>query len=159
MGSMQSPLASIDNRVFRPIPNGKTIEGRIATVNGTTVILGKREALYTNRRPLNQSAHCAGRWEWSEEVTECLDLLGLLTAEEKTAHMEWLKKRKDRSEAVSALGTAMRVVEEVPEFSTAKNRAAILAMWDALDYWGQWDAKKYRYVPAGAVHKEEPKRK
>lgn len=155
MGHMQSPSKTIEYLDFKPIPNRKPVKGQIVTVGSTTVIKGERGALYTNKRPLNNQAYCAGNWDWSDEITECLDLLGILTPEDKAKHSAWIHKCEARDKAVSAMGDAIRALK-VPALNTPKAQKAVMAMWDAMDWIGQANAKRYGYMPEGAILKECP---
>lgn len=152
MGSMTSPSTAIDDMQFGPLPK-KPTAGRIVCVGTTILMVGENGALYTNVR-VSGKVCCAGRWDFSETLLEALDLMGLLKAEDKKRHADYLALLKDRSDAVEALCDATRAAKNPASGVKAKN---LLAMWDKLDWIGQRNAERYHARPAGSILKPQPK--
>jgi hypothetical protein len=104
---------------------------------------------------LNRKVYCAGTWDWSDEVTKALALLGAISKEDMAKHLAWVRRNQERDDAVNKLGEALRIAKENnPAVSVDPKK--VMAMWDALDYYGQRKAKLWKYVPEGAVHKADP---
>lgn len=153
MGSMSSPAKGVECITFNPFPSKPVAGLRVVRVEDIIVGVGENGAVYTTAA-VKRKIHCCGHWRWSEALTEALDKLGLLTAEDKKAHADYLAAERARSEAISQLGDATRAAEN-PK-SGVKLRH-LQAMWNALDWRGQWEAERYKYRPAGVTKKPSPK--
>lgn len=153
MGGMSSPTKSIEHMNFNPMPR-KPTKGTLVEVDGVVLFVGENGGLYTTAKPLNKKVHCQGHWKFSDAMTEALDLMKLLTPEDKAKHQAYLKRLEERSEIVSVLGEIHRASETHP---AVINRKAAIKLWDSLDYYGQREAQRYSYMPKGAKMKPEPK--
>jgi hypothetical protein len=155
MGCMQSPVHNIERRNFKKLPEGKPLRGRFVQFGKTILVEGEKGTLYTNASPLNRSAHCAGYWDWSEELHECMEALGLLTTGEILSHHRWLNRLKEQRDAIEQLGEAKRAKSN-GAVSVKVDRKKVLALWDSLDYAHQKKAQGYGYMPDGTQLKPVP---
>lgn len=159
MGSMSSPAKSVENLHFKKMPKRPT-PGTFVQVDGVQVLKGEKGALYTNVEGLNKSYFMAGAWRWSDAMTECLDLLGLLTSEDKERHQKWIAELQRQESVVSALGDAKRMGEKtvVMGISIKVDNKKLVEMWDSLPPHKQREAYGYGYMPKGAAMKPAPAR-
>jgi hypothetical protein len=149
---MQSPVKAIEYLEFKKLPS-KPVKGTFVYVDGVSVLVGERGALYTNMSPLNRKAWCSGAWGWSERLCEVLLALKVITPEQHSVHLAYVQREEARSAAVSALGELIRA-SKVPGAGVSKRQ--VLKLWDSLDWLGQRQAKRYHYQPEGTVLKDEP---
>ena len=134
MGSMSSPVKSIDHLRFAKMPK-KATAGTFVEVSGTQVLLGSKGALYTNVSGLNGSYHMTGAWRWSDSMTECLSRLAITND----------SRDNTEGETSKVAGVIVRI-----------HRKKLIALWDSLPWYRQEEAKRYGYMPAGAVIKQRP---
>lgn len=161
MGSMQSPVDSIESHQFLPMPK-KPVHGRVVKVGNVILMRGDHGALYTNIQQLGRKIYCAGRWEFSDDMTEALDKLGMLTPEHKALHKRWLHKLADESAVTSAISHIRWTLDEKPNRLSAATirrlKAEAVRLWDSLDAYAQ---SRHLFhggkIPDGASQKPDPK--
>jgi hypothetical protein len=159
MGSMQSPSKTIDNLEFHPFPKDRAVTGKVARCGETTVALSDKGTLFTNRTPAKK-VYCAGNWDWSSEMLDCLNRLGLVTKEDKERHAKWLAKLT----RIDAIKGALREAKDAKDdaaaslgaFTVRLNRAKLIALWDELGHYDQQRLAGYGHRPDGATDKPKP---
>jgi hypothetical protein len=159
MGVMQSPSKNVQRLRFNPIPNDRAITGKIAKINRTIVILTEKGTLFTNELP-QKSVFCSGSWSWSEDITTCLDLLGVLTPEDKKQHLDYIHRQDRYSDIAGALHAAKGgiddlVSEGLTSIKVILDTRKLIQLWNELPYYRQ--RQNLKNMPKGAKFKPKPK--
>lgn len=138
MGCISSPSRKIDNMQFNPIPNYKTITGKMVKYGKTVVILGAKGSIYTNIDPLNRHVHCSGIRSWSIELFESLKMLGLISSDDEKIHSEYLK-RLGEQEKIEKWINDIRYHNEYEDVNPALkvDMKVWKELWNQLDYFSQ----------------------
>jgi hypothetical protein len=155
MGSIASPVKTIDHINFQPLPKHRKVSGVIYTDGSSFIMLGEHGALYTNLL-VQRKVHCCGRWAWSDFTNEALFALKKISKEEYDQHQTYLDHIKDHEGAEKILRVYKDLVESGLRHTPSQKKQALKA-WDSLPEWRQKQMDRYHYRPAGAVIKPEEK--
>ncbi len=160
MGSLTIPTQPKRTIRFEKIPKKPLKNCSFAKVDSVIVIRGARGTLYTNCSVSRSAHYGASLWHFSTAIVECLDQLGVLTAEDKKE----VDKRYDHLKKIDAARDLLRKVAEIKrgeeKYDGIKYRIdkkKVVAAWQMLDWSEQRDAEKYGYRPEGVVLKPEPR--